>query len=93
MNLRSFYNYFRTPENRGVGTGAFAYQRSQTIPVNSIYDPSRNVRGTLTTTATPGYMKLGQRVVPVSILGGGSELTGQFALAQLIQMQAQGDGK
>jgi hypothetical protein len=84
--FQRLYNFIRTPENRGVGTGAMALARPQTDPIQSLYGPRYNVQRHLGPSA-PAFMKWRNQVVPVSILGNGSYLQGQLALQALVDME------
>lgn len=83
----SFFKYRKGPNNLGIGTQNLGLEMPQDIPPPSIYGRRYNVRGTLAPTA-PGYAVIGQRVVPVSLLGNtGIALQGQFALQALAEME------
>lgn len=78
----SFYHLFQTPENRGVGTGANAFARPQTVPIYSIYGPRYNVQRSFIATK-PGTFKAAQYVPYVPLEGNGAYIQGQFALQAL----------
>lgn len=84
--FQRLYNFIRGPENLGVGTGAMALVRPQTNPVQSIYGARYNVQRHYGPQA-PAFMKWGNQVVPVSILGNGSYLAGQIALQALTDLE------
>lgn len=79
----AWFNFFRTPANRGVGTGNLALERNQSNPVQSMYGPRYNVQGYLATTAQGGAMKYRQNVPVVPIEGNGSFIQGVMALQSL----------
>jgi len=79
----SWFKFFKTPANRGVGTGNLALERNQSPPIQSIYGPRYNVQGYLTTTRQGGAMKLAQNVPIVPIEGNGAYIQGVMALQSL----------
>lgn len=83
----SFYSYVRNSLNLGVGTRDLAFQRSQSIPIDTVYGPRYNVHRSMAPQA-PGFVKLNQQVVPVSLLGyNGLAIPTQRVLQQLVQME------
>lgn len=82
------FNFFKTPANRGVGTGILALARPQTPPIQSMYGPRYNVQRCLVTTRQGGAMKLVQTVPVVPIEGNGSYFNGQMALQSLLAESA-----
>lgn len=87
-----FYSYVkgRVFGNLGTGANAMGFKQPQTLPK---YDgwlrPRYEVRGQLAVQA-PGFVKENQQYVPVSLLGNGIELQGQFALQALAQVTGEG---
>lgn len=82
----TFFKYRETPDNLGVGTRNLALEQPQYIQPASIYNPRYMVQGSLAPQA-PGLAMSGQRVVPVSLAGGGSTLHGQRALQALAELK------
>jgi hypothetical protein len=85
--MRSFFYRFRnTPADAGLGVDNLALERPMPVPADSLYCPRYMVRGQLSPQA-PGYVKIRQSVLPVSLAGNGSGLHGQFALVALAELQ------
>jgi hypothetical protein len=80
----NFYNFFRTPPDRGVGTGNDALAKPQTDPTYSIYGPRYNVQRSFIVTK-PAHFKANQDVPFVPIEGNGAYIAGQYALQALTQ--------
>jgi hypothetical protein len=80
-----YYNYRLGAQHLGVGVNDLALLRTNAPPREGMYDPSRMVRKSFAMQA-PAYAMIGQRVVPVSLLGAtGTTLFGQFAMTTLAQ--------
>ena len=86
----SFFNFLRTPENRGIGTGSLALELGQTMPVQSMYGPRYNVQRSFAPTNQGGAMKVFKTVPIVPIEGNGSYLAGVMALQSLIKADKSG---
>ena len=80
----SLFNFFKTPANRGVGTGNLSLALSQTPPIQSMYGPRYNVQRSMAPCPNGAAMKLLQVVPTVPIEGNGSYLAGQLALQSLL---------
>jgi hypothetical protein len=88
INLKSVFSFFKGTTDLGVGTRDLGFRRSQTLPVNSVFlgNTGRrewNVRRSLGPISGPGYMKLEQQLVPVTIRGSGLGVAGQYELQSL----------
>jgi len=79
-----WFNFFKTPANRGVGTGNLAVERNQSPPIQSSYGPRYNVQRYMAPTAQGGAFKFAQNVPVVPIEGNGTYLAGIMALQNLI---------
>jgi len=79
-----WFNFLKTPANRGVGTGNLALEQTQSNPVQSMYGPRYNVERSLAPTRQGGAMKVAQNVPIVPIEGNGAYLAGVMALQNLI---------
>jgi hypothetical protein len=67
----------------GIGADDMGFVQTMNLTPASIYGPRYNVRLQLAPQA-PGFVKMGQQIVPVSILGdSGLGLQGTFALNPL----------
>lgn len=67
--MRGIYAFIKgIPSKLGVGVSDLGFERPSSVPTQSFYGPRYNVRRHLGPVA-PGFVKLGQQVVPVSILG------------------------
>lgn len=84
--MRGIYAFIKgVPGKLGVGVSDLGLERPSTVPIQSIYGQRYNVRHHLGPVA-PGYAKVGQQVVPVSMLGNsGIYLAGQIKLQTLAQ--------
>ena len=86
INFRSFFSFLKATDNVGVGTRDLGYRRSTSIPIDSTYlGPQWNIKRSIGPVNNPGYMKLAQQVVPVSVRGSGIGISGQYTLPQLIE--------
>ena len=81
MGIFSFRKNKRVPD-LGQGVGYLGFERPRPIPAEGYYNPAYMVRGQLVTQA-PGAVKMGQTVVPVSLLGNGLSYQGQVLLSPL----------
>lgn len=88
----SFYNYTRKLFGVGLGATDIALQPFQTLPkYDGFTSDSYRVRASFKPQA-PGFVKMGQDFVPVSLVGNGIDLQGQMALQRLAQLQKGSNG-
>ena len=80
------FRFFKTPADRGVGTGNLALQMPNGIATDSFYNPAFMVRNSFAPTMGGGRMKFQQFVPEVPLEGNGSFLQGQMALQSLIDL-------
>lgn len=80
------YGYVRGFNGMGIGAGDMAFLQPTTLPIDSIYGPRYNVRGDLDPQA-PGFVKLAQQFVPVSLLANGVYFSGDFSLQALVEFE------
>jgi len=84
------YNYIRTALGLGVGAQNMAFVRPQSVPMDGIAPGNHFVRGQLSP-LSQGAVKMGQTVVPVSLLGDhGGGLPGQLVLGPLARPVREG---
>lgn len=76
------YSFIPGADRLGIGVENMGMQRPSTLPVDSIYAPRYNVRGTLDLHSN-AYVKMGQNLVPVSLLANGLYFGGTFELQAL----------
>lgn len=83
--------FIRGPETLGIGTAALARVSTDPKPQpGSFYSDRYMVKGHLGP-SYPGMVKIGQRVVNISVTGNGSMLAGQMALQELSQLTQGGN--
>lgn len=80
------YFFRRGATNLGVGVENLAFQSHFDKPIFGPYSkgyvPERNF-----SVSTPGFVKLQQDYVPVSLVGNGQQLSGRIELQRLAKMQ------
>ena len=70
----------------GTGTSGLGLQQPQTLPrEDGFFRNGYKVLKSFGPTA-PGYVKISQQFVPVSLVGNGSDIQGQMDLAALARM-------
>lgn len=80
------YEYLPGYTGFGVGSENESFQRPTTIPIDSQYGPRYNVKGNIAP-QSPGYLKMGQSLVPVDLKGQGVYFSGDIALQALSDFQ------
>jgi hypothetical protein len=80
------YGFIRRYLNIGIGVESEGFQRPTSLPSDNIYAPRYNVKGQLDP-QQPGYLKLAQEFVPVSLLANGVYLQGTLALQALSEFE------
>ena len=82
------YLFRRAPDNLGSGADSYGLVGPHIPARADPYSPHRMVRGSMAATATPGFMMLNRRLVPVSNLGvSGLSHHGQFAATPLAEQK------
>lgn len=80
------YRFVRKIFGVGVGVEALSLEQPQTLPLYDGFTSARyRVKGQLEPQA-PGFVKEGQQFQPVSLVGNGSMLHGQFTLQALADL-------
>ena len=82
------YGFVPGPNTLGIGTGNQGFERSQTIPVNSIYGPRYNVKDEIDATAR-GTLVLYQKGPMVDLQANGVYFSGTLALSALSEFETQ----
>jgi hypothetical protein len=80
------YFYTSGARNLGVGVDDLAFRSVFGKPVFGPYSKGYVTERTLFS-QKPGYVKLAQDYVPVSLVGNGQQLSGRIELQRLAQMQ------
>lgn len=85
-------NFFYTAgaQRLGIGVDDLAYRPKSGNPDNNPYSYRYVVRRDFSPTQ-PGFAKLNQSLVPVSLVGNGLQLSGRIALQRLAQLVKGGD--
>ena len=80
------YSFTPGSDRLGIGAENMGLNQPTTLPIDSIYAPRYNVKGTLDLHAN-AYVKQGQNLVPVSLLANGLYFAGTFELQALSSFQ------
>lgn len=83
-SMKYSFQYGRT--GFGVGVGNMGFQRPSSLPADNIYAPRYNVKSQLDPQA-PGYVKLKQEFVPVSLMANGVYFQGTLAMQALAEFE------
>jgi len=76
------YSYLVGRSGYGIGVENLALRQPTTLPVDSIYAPKYNIQNSLAP-QSPGFVKMYQNFVPVSLLANGVYFSGALALQAL----------
>lgn len=82
------YKFRWTPDNRGIGTDALAFEQPGIAIQQNFNLPRYNVRGEIGP-YEGGYVKLAQDVPSVSLRGDGVYLAGDLQLQALVDFERQ----
>jgi hypothetical protein len=80
------YFFRKGASDLGIGVDNLAFQSTYGKPVFGPYSKGYVPNRSLSVSA-PGYVKLQQNYVPVSLVGNGQQLSGRIELQRLAQMQ------